>query len=124
MSKDGFIVIKNFFNYSEIKNTLIKDGLGDILSDEYYLENILLDQKNHQSDASNLENLLFGRLNNANLKGILDLNKSETLILWILAVPTVFFGFYPEPLFGTIETSVSEFLIQYNVNINLYVTEK
>ena len=68
--------------------------------------------------------VVFGRLNNANLKGILDLNKSETLILWILAVPTVFFGFYPEPLFGTIETSVSEFLIQYNYNINLYVTEK
>ena len=68
--------------------------------------------------------VVFGRLNNANLKGILDLNKSETLILWILAAPTVFFGFYPEPLFGTIETSVSEFLIQYNVNINLYVTEK
>ena len=68
--------------------------------------------------------VVFGRLNNVNLKGILDLNKSETLILWILAVPTVFFGFYPEPLFGTIETSVSEFLIQYNVNINLYVTEK
>ncbi|MDC3005005.1 NADH-quinone oxidoreductase subunit M [Candidatus Pelagibacter sp.] len=68
--------------------------------------------------------VVFGRLNNANLKGILDLNKSETLILWILAVPTVFFGFYPDPLFGTIETSVSEFLIQYNVNINLYVTEK
>ena len=68
--------------------------------------------------------VVFGRLNNANLKGILDLNKSETLILWILAVPTVFFGFYPQPLFGTIETSVSEFLIQYNVNINLYVTEK
>ena len=68
--------------------------------------------------------VVFGRLNNANLKGILDLNKSETLILWILAVPTVFFGFYPEPLFGTIETSVNEFLIQYNYNINLYVTEK
>ena len=68
--------------------------------------------------------VVFGRLNNAKLKGILDLNKSETFILWILAVPTVFFGFYPEPLFGTIETSVSEFLIQYNVNINLYVTEK
>ena len=68
--------------------------------------------------------VVFGRLNNANLKGILDLNKSETLILWILAVPTVFFGFYPEPLFGTIETSVSEFLIQYNDNINLYLTEK
>ena len=68
--------------------------------------------------------VVFGRLNNANLKGILDLNKSETLILWILAVPTVFFGFYPEPLFGTIESSVSEFLIQYNDNINLYLTEK
>ena len=68
--------------------------------------------------------VVFGRLNNANLKGILDLNKSEILILWILATPTVFFGFYPEPLFGTIETSVSEFLIQYNDNINFYLTNK
>ena len=68
--------------------------------------------------------VVFGKINNANLKGILDLNKSEILILWILAVPTVVFGFYPEPLFGTIETSVSEFLIQYNDNINLYLTNK
>ena len=68
--------------------------------------------------------VVFGKINNANLKGILDLNKSEILILWILATPTVFFGFYPEPLFGTIETSVSEFLIQYNDNINFYLTNK
>ncbi len=68
--------------------------------------------------------VVFGKLNNTNLKGILDLNRSETIILWILAVPTVFFGFYPEPLFGTIETSVGEFLIQYNDNINLYLTNK
>ena len=68
--------------------------------------------------------VVFGKMNNANLKGILDLNKSEILILWILATPTVFFGFYPEPLFGTIETSVSEFLIQYNDNINFYLTNK
>ena len=68
--------------------------------------------------------VVFGKMNNANLKGILDLNKSEILILWILAAPTVFFGFYPEPLFGTIETSVSEFLIQYNDNINLYLSNK
>ena len=68
--------------------------------------------------------VVFGKMNNANLKGILDLNKSEILILWVLATPTVFFGFYPEPLFGTIETSVSEFLIQYNDNINFYLTNK
>ena len=35
---------------------------------------------------------------------MLDLNKSEIFILMeSLAIPTLFFGFYPEPLINTIE---------------------
>ena len=46
--------------------------------------------------------VVFGKLVNEDLKQMLDLNRSEYLILSCLAVPTLFFGFYPEPLFDTI----------------------
>ena len=39
------------------------------------------------------------------------------LILICLAVPTLFFGFYPEPLFNTIEVSVSDLINMHNLNI-------
>ena len=48
---------------------------------------------------------------------MVDLNKSEYLILTCLAVPTLFFGFYPEPLFNTIEVSVSDLINMHNLNI-------
>ena len=37
---------------------------------------------------------------------MIDLNKSELFILTCLAIPTLFFGFYPDPLINTIEVSV------------------
>ena len=42
--------------------------------------------------------VIFGNLLNKDLLKIPDLNKSEIFILWSLAIPTLFFGFYPEPL--------------------------
>ena len=39
------------------------------------------------------------------------------LILTCLAVPTLFFGFYPEPLFNTIEVSVTDLINMHNLNI-------
>ena len=50
--------------------------------------------------------IVFGDLVKENLKKMLDLNKTEVLILWSLAVPIIFFGFYPEPLLNTFEVSV------------------
>ena len=47
--------------------------------------------------------VVFGNLINKELFKIPDLNKSEIFILWSLAIPTLFFGFYPEPLINTIE---------------------
>ena len=41
--------------------------------------------------------VVFGKLVNEDLKQMVDLNRSEYLILICLAVPTLFFGFYPEP---------------------------
>ena len=46
-----------------------------------------------------------------------DLNRSEYLILSCLAVPTLFFGFYPDPLINTIEVSVTDLINAHNINI-------
>ena len=55
---------------------------------------------------------------------MIDLNKSEIIILWSLAVPTVLFGFYPEPLINTVEVSVSNLLEMYNLNIEINLAKK
>ena len=61
--------------------------------------------------------VVFGKLVNEDLKQMVDLNRSEYLILTCLAVPTLFFGFYPEPLFNTIEVSVSDLISTHNLNL-------
>ncbi|MDC0351564.1 NADH-quinone oxidoreductase subunit M, partial [Candidatus Pelagibacter sp.] len=45
--------------------------------------------------------VVFGKLVNNDLNKLTDLDKSEYFILISLALPTLFFGFYPEPLFNT-----------------------
>ena len=42
--------------------------------------------------------VVFGNLVNKDLLKIPDLDNSEKFILWSLAIPVLFFGFYPEPL--------------------------
>jgi len=37
--------------------------------------------------------------------------------LIILALPTLFFGFYPEPLINTIEVSVKDLIEMYKINL-------
>jgi len=46
------------------------------------------------------------------------LKKFEIVILFLLVAPIIFFGFYPEPLINSVETSVSSLLELYNLNIN------
>ena len=62
--------------------------------------------------------IIFGKLTNNDLKSLFDLKNSEIIILWSLAVPIVFFGFYPEPLLNTVETSVENLIEIYNSNIS------
>ena len=62
---------------------------------------------------------MFGQLINKDLLKMLDLNKSEIFILSSLAIPTLFFGFYPEPLLNTIDVSVSNLIDTYNYKISL-----
>tara|TARA_A100000164_G_scaffold186412_1_gene165439 strand:- start:656 stop:1381 length:726 start_codon:yes stop_codon:yes gene_type:complete len=61
--------------------------------------------------------VIFGKLINSDLKKMLDLDKSEIFILTCLAIPTLFFGFYPEPLINTIEVSISDLIKVYNINL-------
>ena len=56
-------------------------------------------------------------MTNLELKEMLDLNKSELFILTSLAIPTLFFGFYPDPLINTIEVSIKDLINVYNINI-------
>ena len=67
--------------------------------------------------------VVFGDLNNKDLLKIPDLNNSETFILWLLAIPVLFFGFYPEPLINTIEVSIKDLIEMYHFNINMYTPE-
>ena len=61
--------------------------------------------------------VVFGKLTNTDLNQMVDLNKSETAILICLALPTLFFGFYPEPLINTIEVSISDLIENYNFKL-------
>jgi len=67
--------------------------------------------------------VVFGNLKNKDLLKIPDLNNSEKFILWSLAIPVLFFGFYPEPLINTIEVSIKDLIEMYNLNINMYIPE-
>ena len=68
--------------------------------------------------------VIFGKIFNEDLKDILDLKKTEIIILCILALPILFFGFYPEPLFNSIEISVTNFLNNYNTNLEINLANK
>ena len=61
--------------------------------------------------------VVFGKLINNELERMVDLNKTEYLILSSLAIPILFFGFYPDPLINTIEVSINNLISVYNFNL-------
>jgi len=62
--------------------------------------------------------IIFGEIINSEVRNMIDLKKFEIVILFLLVAPIIFFGFYPEPLINSVETSVSSLLELYNLNIN------
>ena len=68
--------------------------------------------------------VVFGELINKDLKNLVDLNKSEIIILILLAIPSLYFGFYPEPLINTVEISISNLIDNYNANLETYTAIK
>ena len=68
--------------------------------------------------------VVFGKVINSDLKKMKDLNLLEMYMLFPLAFLIVFFGFYPEPFFNTIEISISNLIDNYNQNLNYHILKK
>jgi len=60
--------------------------------------------------------IIFGKIIYDNLKNMVDLKRFEIVALGLLVAPILFFGFYPEPLMNSIETSVANILDVNNFN--------
>ena len=54
--------------------------------------------------------VIFGKLINEDVKKMVDLKRFEIVTLWLLVLPIIFFGFYPEPLINSIEVSVANMI--------------
>ena len=68
--------------------------------------------------------VVFGDLINKDLLKMVDLKKYEIIILWALAIPTIFFGFYPEPLINTVEVSIKNLIETHNLTIQMSLASK
>ena len=67
--------------------------------------------------------VIFGKMASSEIKGMTDINKTEIYIFASLVFLTIFFGIYPEPLFNTIDISVSNLIDNYQTDLNFYLTQ-
>ena len=68
--------------------------------------------------------IIFGEIIDSQLKSMTDLKRFEILILFSLVIPIIYFGFYPEPLINSMETSVDNLLNSYNTSIKTNLAYK
>ena len=68
--------------------------------------------------------VIFGKLENNQIKEMKDLNKSEMGVLISIGILVIFFGVYPEPLFNTVNVSVDNLINNYNMEINKFSAMK
>ena len=68
--------------------------------------------------------VVFGKLENTQLKNIKDINLTEASILFVLSAVVLIFGFYPEPLIDTMKVSVENLINNYNLEITKKITFK
>ncbi len=68
--------------------------------------------------------VVFGEIKNDELKNMVDLNRSEIIILASLALPILYFGFYPDPILKTIDVSIANLISNYELAINNEVVKK
>jgi len=67
--------------------------------------------------------VIFGKMASSEIKEMADLNKTEIYIFASLVFLIIFFGIYPEPLFNTIDISVSNLIDNYKTDLNFYLTQ-
>ena len=60
--------------------------------------------------------IIFGKLINEDVKKMVDLKRFEIVTLWLLVLPIIFFGFYPEPLINSVEVSVANMIDMNDLN--------
>ena len=63
--------------------------------------------------------VIFGVVKNDKIKNLKDVNKLEILMLSILALPVIFFGFYPVPLMETLNVSVDNLINNYEIAVQI-----
>ncbi len=64
--------------------------------------------------------IVFGEIKNPDVSKLVDLNRSEMIILSLLAFVSILFGFYPDPLLSTTSASVDGLINLFNTNIKIY----
>ena len=61
--------------------------------------------------------VIFGVTKNDQIKNLKDVNKSEIIMLGILALLVILFGFYPLPLMETLNVSVDNLINNYEIDL-------
>jgi len=67
--------------------------------------------------------VIFGKMASSEIKEMADLNRIEIYIFASLVFLTIFFGIYPEPLFNTIDISVSNLIDNYQTDLNFHLAQ-
>ena len=68
--------------------------------------------------------VIFGRIENSDLKNMKDLNKMELYIFSSLVILVIFFGIYPDPLFKTVDISINNLIDNYKINLDFHLAQK
>jgi NADH-quinone oxidoreductase subunit M len=61
--------------------------------------------------------VIFGETKNEQIKKLKDVNRSEIIMLGILALLVILFGFYPVPLIETLNVSVDNLINNYEIAV-------
>ena len=64
-----------------------------------------------------IKRVIFGNINNNEIKNLKDINNLETLMLVALGLLVILLGFYPAPLLDTINISVNNLISNYEIAI-------
>jgi len=67
--------------------------------------------------------VVFGKISNAEIKDMKDLNNKELYIFLSLVFLIIFFGIYPEPLFSTVDQSVNNLIYNYNMDLKSHLVQ-
>jgi len=68
--------------------------------------------------------VIFGRILSPEVKKMKDLDNTELYMFISLVSLILFIGFYPEPIFNTIDVSINNLISNYQLDINFHLTKK